>query len=25
MAQRYEQLSKQYLQEVRRGAMLEYK
>ena len=25
MAKRYEQLSKQYLQEVRRGAMLEYK
>jgi peptidyl-prolyl cis-trans isomerase SurA len=25
MAQRYEKLSKQYLQEVRRGAMLEYK
>jgi hypothetical protein len=25
MAQRYEQRSKQYLQELRRGAMLEYK
>jgi hypothetical protein len=25
MAQRYEERSKQYLQELRRGAMLEYK
>jgi peptidyl-prolyl cis-trans isomerase SurA len=25
MAQRYEEKSKQYLQELRRGAMLEYK
>jgi peptidyl-prolyl cis-trans isomerase SurA len=25
MAQRYEQISKQYLQEVRRGAMIEYR
>jgi peptidyl-prolyl cis-trans isomerase SurA len=25
MAQRYEQISKQYLQEVRRGAMIEFK